>query len=52
MFELWKEYFRDLLAETADAYTQGAALDEARKSVATRLAATYAGKFPRPFPRT
>lgn len=51
MFELWKEYFRDLLAETADAYAQGATLAEARKSVATRLAAKYTGKFPPTFPQ-
>lgn len=51
MFELWKEYFRDLLAETAEAYAQGASLTEARKSVAAKLAPKYASKFPPTFPQ-
>jgi cyclase len=49
-FELWKEYFRDLMAETADAYAQGATLAEARKTVAAELVQKYAGKFPPTFP--
>lgn len=51
MFEMWKEYFRDLLAETAEAYAQGASLAEARKSVAAKLAPKYARKFPPTFPQ-
>jgi len=49
--ELWKQYFHDLLSETADAYAQGATLDEARKRVATALQGKYTGKFPETFPR-
>ncbi len=49
-FELWKRYFSDLMAETADAYAQGATLDEARQRVAPTLQAKYAGKFPPTFP--
>lgn len=50
-FEMWKQYFRDLLAETTQAYVQGATLDEARKRVASALQARYAGKFPTTFPQ-
>lgn len=50
-FEMWKQYFRDLLAETTQAYVQGASLDEARKRVASALQARYAGKFPATFPQ-
>jgi glyoxylase-like metal-dependent hydrolase (beta-lactamase superfamily II) len=50
-FESWKEYFRDLLAETAAAYAQGATLAEARKTVAVKLSAKYASKFPPTFPK-
>jgi glyoxylase-like metal-dependent hydrolase (beta-lactamase superfamily II) len=50
-FELWKQYFADLMSETASAYSQGATLDEARKRVAPTLQAKYAGKFPETFPK-
>jgi len=30
-FELWKEYFGDLMDQTAQAYAQGATLDDAQK---------------------
>ncbi len=42
-FELRKEYFGDLLAETAEVYVRGATLDEARKR---SWWAKYTGKFP------
>jgi hypothetical protein len=45
-FELWKSYIGDLMAETADAYAQGATMAEAEKSVAARLQPLYANKFP------
>jgi cyclase len=51
MFELWKEYFRDLMAETASTYAQGATLADARKSVASKLVPKYASKFPPSFPK-
>lgn len=50
MFKLWRQYFGDLMAETADAYAQGATLDETRQRVAPALQAKYAGKFPPTFP--
>ena len=50
-FKLWKQYFTDLMAETASAFSQGATLDEARRRVAPVLAAKYTGKFPATFPK-
>jgi cyclase len=50
-FELWKQYFTDLMAETASAYAQGSTLAQARKTVAATLAAKYASKFPPTFPQ-
>ena len=44
-FELWKEYFGDMLRETAQAYAQGATQEEAEKRVERWLVAKYAGKF-------
>jgi len=48
-FELWKQYFRDLLAETAQAYAEGATEEEAEKRVSKFLTAKYAAKFPPTF---
>jgi glyoxylase-like metal-dependent hydrolase (beta-lactamase superfamily II) len=50
-FELWKAYLNDLLSETAEAFAQGATLDEARKQVGATLLAKYSGKFPETFPK-
>ncbi len=44
-FELWKQYFRDLLDQTAAAYADGATLDEAKKRVSEYLISKYAAKF-------
>ena len=44
IFELGKQCFRDLMNETAEAYAQGARLDEARKRVAAAFAEKYKGK--------
>jgi cyclase len=49
-FALWEEYLRDLMAQTAEAYAQGASREETRKRVApmlvekygTRISATFA----------
>ncbi len=49
-FELWKQYFRDLMAETAGAYAEGATLDEARKRLSASLVPKYTGKFPASLP--
>jgi hypothetical protein len=49
-FELWKEYFNDLLRETARAYAQGATQEEAGERVEQWLVAKYADQFyPRSF---
>jgi len=50
-FQMWEQYLRDLMSETAAAYAQGATLAEARKTVATKLAAKYASQFPATFPQ-
>jgi DNA-binding NtrC family response regulator len=44
-FTLWKEYFSDLLRETAQAYAQGATQEEAEKRVEQWLVGKYADKF-------
>jgi cyclase len=51
-FELWKQYFRDLLDETGQAYAAGANLDDAQKQVAKVLIAKYANKFDPGFPKS
>jgi DNA-binding response OmpR family regulator len=48
-FDLWKEYFSDLLRETAQAYAQGATQEEAEKRVEQWLVTKYADKF---YPRS
>ena len=50
-FELWKQYFHDLLDETAKAYARGASLDDAEKQVSKILVAKYADKFDPGFPQ-
>lgn len=50
-FKMWEQYFRDLLAETAAAYAQGATRDETRKRVAAVLVPKYTGKMPETFPQ-
>jgi cyclase len=47
--ELWRQYFTDVLAETGQAFAEGATLDDARKRVAPILLAKYGGKFPAAF---
>jgi cyclase len=50
-FELWKQYFRDLLGETARAYSEGASEEEAEKRISKLLTAKYAAKFDPAFPQ-
>lgn len=50
-FELWKQYFTDLMAETAEAFAQGATIAEARTRVAAVMVPKYTGKFPENFPK-
>ena len=44
-FELWKQYFRDLLERTTAAYVEGATMEEAKKRVSEFLTAKYADKL-------
>jgi len=52
MFELWKQYFTDLLDQTAAAYADGATLDQAKKRVSDYLVSKYAAKFDPKFPQS
>ena len=51
-FGLWKQYFRDLLDQTAAAYADGATLDQAKKRVSDYLISKYAARFDPKFPRS
>jgi cyclase len=44
-FELWKQYFRDLLESTTAAYAEGASMEEAKKRVSEFLTVKYADKL-------
>jgi len=49
-FELWKQYFGDVMAQTAEAYASGATQEQAEKDVSKWLVAKYASKFDPEFP--
>jgi cyclase len=49
-FELWKAYFHDLMDRTAAVYSEGATLEEAKKSVSDFLIKKYAPQFDPKFP--
>ena len=51
-FELWKQYFQDLMDRTAAVYAEGASLEEAKKSVADFLTKKYAAQFDPNFPKS
>jgi len=51
-FELWKQYFRDLMDATAQAYARGASLEGAEKEVSRILTEKYADKFDPGFPQS
>lgn len=51
-FELWKQYFHDLLDETGKAYAGGATLEQAQKQVAKILVSKYAAQFDPAFPQS
>src|SRR5712664_768780 len=50
-FELWKQYFQDLMDQTAAAYAQGDSLEQAQKSVSVSLTKKYAPQFDPNFPK-
>ena len=49
-FELWKQYFTDLMAETGKAYADGDSLEQAQVKVSKILIAKYSSKFDPAFP--
>jgi len=51
-FELWKQYFHDLMDRTATAYAEGATLEQAQKSVSDFLTKKFADKFDPNFPKS
>jgi glyoxylase-like metal-dependent hydrolase (beta-lactamase superfamily II) len=51
-FELWKQYFHDLMERTAAVYAEGATLEQAQKSVSDFLTKKYADKFDPNFPKS
>lgn len=51
-FELWKQYFHDLMERTAAVYAEGATLEQAQKSVSDFLIKKYADKFDPNFPKS
>ena len=51
-FEMWKQYFHDLMEETAKSYGNGASLEDAQKQVSKILIANYSAKFDPAFPQS
>src|SRR6266403_2557798 len=50
-FEIWKQYFQDLMDQTAAAYAQGDSLEQVQKSVSASLTKKYAPQFDPTFPK-
>jgi cyclase len=50
-FELWKQYFQDLMEHTAAAYAEGASLEQVQKTVSGFLTKKYADRFDPEFPK-
>ena len=50
-FELWKQYFQDLMERTAAAYSEGASLEQVQKTVSGFLTKKYADRFGPDFPK-
>jgi len=51
-FDLWRKYFADLLAETANAAAQGASLEETKSRLIPTLLQRYGTQFPPDFSKT
>jgi glyoxylase-like metal-dependent hydrolase (beta-lactamase superfamily II) len=51
-FELWKQYFQDLMDQTAVAYAGGATLEQAQQTVAAFLTKRYSDQFDPAFPKS
>jgi len=52
IFDLWQQYFTELIAEAGSAYAQGDSLDAARKRLVPVFTAKYGGQFPKRFSET
>jgi len=50
-FQMWEQYFHDLLAETAAAYAEGASMADTVKRVSAVLVPKYSGNMPPTFPK-
>jgi cyclase len=48
-FQMWEQYFADLIAETTNAYTSGASIAQAVTRVSSALQPKYSGKMPPTF---
>jgi len=51
-FELWKQYFQDLMDRTAAVYAEGASLDQAQKPSPPSSPKKYAAQFDPNFPKS
>lgn len=51
-FDLWTQYFRDLLDENAKSYAAGESLDAARKRLVPMFLQKYGSKFPKRYSET
>jgi cyclase len=50
MFQMWEQYFTDLIAETTNAYTSGASMADTVRRVTSALTPKYGSKMPPTFP--
>lgn len=50
MFQMWEQYFTDLIGETTSAYTSGASMADAVTRVSAALTPKYGSKMPVTFP--
>jgi glyoxylase-like metal-dependent hydrolase (beta-lactamase superfamily II) len=51
-FELWKQYFQELMDQTSAAYAGGATLEQAQQTVSAILTKKYADQFDPAFPKS
>lgn len=49
MFQMWQQYFTDLIAETTASYTLGSTIDQTVTRVSSVLVPKYTGKMPATF---
>ena len=51
MFQMWEQYFTDLIGETTNAYAAGASITDAVRRVAAVLTPKYGTRMPASFPQ-